>query len=207
MEHLEIVNEFTGELLGVTLPRPDAIAQQAWCQSTNIYVLNSEGKVLCHQRSLDKERMPGFWMTHLGGHVGVGESFDSNAVKELEEEAGVTVDPAHVIHWRTTRIPKARLWTKEYVVIVDKAHHEFTPQPGEVEKFEWKTPEEILDEAKNKGNWCAGTHDFLVEYHCLRAALTVAHHHGSKTVPKHATVWHQIQQPQHNGPQGPHSVN
>ncbi len=190
MEQLEIVHEHSGELVGTVLPRAEAIEQQAWCRSTNIYVMNSKGEILCHQRTLNKERMPGWWMTHLGGHVGVGETYESNAWKELHEEAGVWVQPHEIISWRTTKIPSARLWVREYVVLLDKELHEFKAQEGEVEQFAWKSPQEILKEVENGGNWKAGTHDFWVEYHCLRAALATAQAHGIMELPKETHVWH-----------------
>ncbi len=176
MEYLPTVHEHTGELTGVILPRPEAIRDGAWCMSTNIFVMNSKGEILCHQRSLNKERVPGTWSTHLGGHVGSDETFETNAHKEVFEESGVEVKPEDLISWRTTKLPTARLWVKEFVVYIDQPVEAFTPQMGEVEKFAWMSPEMILSEqAKNPSAWLAGTHDFEIEHHCLRAALNVAH--------------------------------
>lgn len=196
MEHLEIVHGLTGESLGITLPRSQAIQEKAWCKSTNIYVLNSVGQVLCHQRSLHKERWPGYWMTHVGGHVGAEETYESNALKELEEEAGIKADISELVHWRTTRIPWAQLWTKEFVIMVDRELSELSPQPGEVEAFAWKNPEEIITEFKSGVGWCAGTLDFWTEYHCLRAALTAAQSNATRfNTPKEMHIWHKMKVP------------
>lgn len=192
MEHLEIVHEHSGELIGQTLPRHEAKQQKMWCRSTNIFVLNSAGEILCHQRSLNKEHLPGYWITHLGGHVGVGETYETNALKELEEEAGLKGIQSHqLIAWRTTSMESARLWVREFVIVLDKEVSELTPQPGEVERFEWKTPQQILESAKRDGNWCAGTHDFWTEYHCLRAVLATAQVHGLTELPDRTHVWRQ----------------
>lgn len=190
MEALAIVHPVTNTPIGV-LPRAQAIKEGAWCRSTNIYVMNSKGEILCHQRSLNKERMPGVWCTHMGGHVSSTESYETNALKELEEESGVTVSPESLIPWRTTKIDKARLWVREYVVLIDKAVTELVPQPGEVERFAWMSPEAILAAAKaDETNWCAGTHNFMVEYHCLRAAIT-ARQHESHAADLH--TWHPLE--------------
>ena len=192
MEHLEIVHEHTGELVGQTLPRHEAKRQKAWCRATNIFVLNSAGEILCHQRSLNKEHMPGFWITHLGGHVGVGETYESNALKELQEEAGIEGIESHqLIAWRTTPMAKSRLWAREYVVLIDKPVSELVPQPGEVEQFAWKSPQQILEAVKNEPNWCAGTHDFWTDYHCLRAVLAAAQVHGLTQLPERTHIWKQ----------------
>lgn len=191
MEALAIVHPVTNTPIG-TLPRAQAIQEGAWCRSTNIFVMNSQGQILCHQRSLQKERMPGFWSTHLGGHVSGTESYESNALKELEEESGIVVKAEELIPWRTTRLDKARLWVREYVVHSDKEIHELVPQPGEVERFAWLSPEEILRVSKNDNQWCAGTHDFMIEYHCLRAAITATGQHRGHDDVLH--TWHPLAQ-------------
>ena len=195
MEHVEIVHEQSGELVGATLSRHDALAQQAWCRSTNVYVVNSAGALLCHKRSAQKERLPHYWMTHMGGHVGVGETYETNAQKELEEEAGMSVPLHTLIAWRTTRILSGRLWTREFVTMIDEPAEAFTPQQGEVERFAWKTPYTILHERDNGILWQAGTHDFWTEYHCLRAVLATAHAHGILDVPHAMHTWHHLAMP------------
>lgn len=178
-EHLEIVCEQTGNPLGYTLPRQDAITQGAWCQSTNIYVINSKGKILCHQRSIQKERLPGGWSTHLGGHVSAGEHFLSNAQKELEEEAGILLPETAFLPWRTSKLTHAKLWVMDVVVHHDAPQEKYIPQPGEVERFAWMTPEEIMSAyTKEPKTWYAGTHHFPEDYACIRAVLAAAHHKG-----------------------------
>jgi hypothetical protein len=55
------------------------------------------------------------------------------------------------------------------------------------------TVDEILTDCQRcPQNWCAGTHDFFVEYHCLRAALTVAETTGAIQTPRPIRTWHPI---------------
>lgn len=179
MEELEIVSEETGVSLGLHVPRHDVIARGLWCRSTNVFVVNSRGQILCHQRSARKERLAGFWSTHLGGHVGRGETFESNALKELEEESGIRVDASALIPWRTTKLQRARLWVREFVVCCDVELSALVPQPGEVDRFAWKYPSDVYwESAAGMVPWCAGTHDFRTEYQCLLAVLTAAHAMG-----------------------------
>lgn len=175
MEELEIVRESDGLPLGIYLPRNEALAQGVWCRSTNVFILNSHGEILCHQRSMGKERMPGVWSTHLGGHVAKEESFETNALKEAEEEAGITLHPSQLFAWRTTRLPSARLWVREFVALHDVALENLRPQPGEVEQFAWKRPENVYwESSREPSSWCAGTLDFRVEVECMTAVLTAA---------------------------------
>ncbi len=188
MEHLEVVCENTGRPLGIYLPRHEALAQGAWCRSTNVFVLKKTGEVLCHQRSLQKERMPGVWSTHLGGHVSKDETFETNAMKELLEESGIARAPHQVIPWRTTRLTKARLWVREFVTVYEDEMDVLVPQVGEVDQFIWKSPQEIMTESNNSPDmWCVGTHDFEVEYQCMMAVLTAGHALGYVNKPVAST--------------------
>lgn len=190
MEMLPVVCERTNVELG-TLPRAEALAQRAWCRSTNVFILNSRGDILCHQRSLQKERLPGGWVTHVGGHVGIGETYDSNALKELQEEAGIRVSPDRLIKWRTTKKEDARLWIAEYVLLHDAPVSALIPQPGEVERFEWKSLAEVVRHATEYPSlWYAGTHDIETEYECMRAALVAASHLGAHNLPEPLHAWH-----------------
>lgn len=190
MEKLQIVHPENGEPTGELQDRSEAIANQSWCRSTNIFVLNAKGEVLCHRRSPLKERHPNAWSTHLGGHVTEGESFLMNAVKELQEESGIVAHERELLPWRTTKMAHARLWVREFILFSDLDVSALVPQPGEVEEFAWIAPAEIIRRAKEEpGNWLIGTHDFVVEYQCMRAALTAAHAIGAVRIPDPMRHW------------------
>ncbi|MEY4744332.1 MAG: hypothetical protein RL272_277 [Candidatus Parcubacteria bacterium] len=191
MEMLQIVHPETGADTGEIMPRADAIARGAWCRSTNVFVLNPQGEVLCHKRSAGKERLPGVWSTHLGGHVAVGETYEANARKELAEESGIDPGAAPLLPWRTTRIDGARLWAREFVTLCGSDAGALAPQPGEVDEFRWMPPDLILRlAAVDPEGWCAGTHDFRTEYWCMRSVLTSAGATGAMAVPKKLEIWH-----------------
>lgn len=178
-EKLQIVDIETGEPTGECLPRSVVIQQKLWCRSTNIFILNTQGQILCNQRSLTKERFPGAWSTHFGGHVAEGESFKINALKELEEELGLTVNHFHIIPWRTSQKTISRLWIRDFITVYDGPLEKLTLQKEEIEKIEWFSAEDIIAELKNEGeteetssSWLAGTHDFKADYQCMRAVLT-----------------------------------
>lgn len=54
-----------------------------------IAVQGTDGRLLVHQRSFDKDVRPGAWDIAVGGVVGSGETYDEAAVRELAEEIGV----------------------------------------------------------------------------------------------------------------------
>ena len=197
-EVLQIVDAETGEPTGELLARSEALANHRWCRSTNIYVLNTSGEILCHQRSLSKERYPGIWSTHFGGHVTGGESFKINALKELEEEIGLTISPYQIIPWRTSRKERERLWIRDFITVYDGALEHLKLQTTEIQQVKWHTIEDILSfldtEGINDGaNWLAGTHDFYSDYQCMRAVLTATLDAGLFGDPyKHLRFWEPV---------------
>ena len=200
-EQLQIVDSETGEPTGELLPRSEALAQKRWCRSTNVYVLSTSGQILCHQRSLSKERFPGIWTTHFGGHVTSGESFKINALKELSEEIGLTVSPYQLIPWRTSRKESQRLWMRDFITVYDGELHHLTLQTSEIQQVRWHRPEEVMsfldtDEHDEPPTWLAGTHNFHADYQCMRAVLTAALDAGLFGDPyKHLRFWEPTKHP------------
>jgi len=58
-----------------------------------IAVVNSAGELLVHQRSAMKDLWPSYWDIAVGGVVAAGESYDSAALRELDEEVGIAGVP------------------------------------------------------------------------------------------------------------------
>ncbi len=180
-EKLIVVDEHTGEPTGQIVPRSELIKNKMWGRSTNVFILNTEGQILCHQRSLSKERYPGVWMTHFGGHVTEGESFKINALKEMEEEIGIHIPVVQMIPWRTSKKEIQHLWMRDFLTVFSGDISVLEIQKSEIEQIKWFDAEEILlalesdvDIADNDQIWKAGTHDFYADYQCMRAVLTAA---------------------------------
>lgn len=134
MKKNAVHNEHTGEPTGELVPRSEIFSKKLWCRTSNIFVLNEEGQVFCHRRSMQKERYPGVWVTHFGGHVTEGESFRINAIKEMEEEVGLRINAFQVIPWRTSRKPDSRIWTQDFVTVYDEPLEHLKLQKGEINK-------------------------------------------------------------------------
>lgn len=179
-EMLQIVDSETGEPTGEHVSRKELFEKKLWCRTTNVFVLNSAGEILCHQRSKNKERMPGAWSTHFGGHVTQGESFKVSAIKELQEEIGIKINAFQLIPWRTSKKENARIWVRDFLTVYDGPIEKLTFQAEEIDAIKWCKPQEInemldlegSEAVSNDAQWMAGTHDFEHDYQCMRAVLT-----------------------------------
>ena len=59
-------------------------------RATYIFVFDSQRRLCIQHRTLTKDVYPGYWDVAAGGVVLAGESYEISAVRELEEELGVT---------------------------------------------------------------------------------------------------------------------
>ena len=88
MEYFEIVDE-RGEVIG-TAPRSECHGNPALVhRAAHILVFNKDGDLLLQLRSKSKDIQPGKWDTSVGGHLGVGETYEQAGVREMAEELGI----------------------------------------------------------------------------------------------------------------------
>lgn len=79
--------------LGSVVSRRQAV-REGWLHRVAVTVCRDEhGRLLVHRRSEGLSRFPGFYEVVVGGAVGVGESYEEAAARELAEELGVRVLP------------------------------------------------------------------------------------------------------------------
>ncbi|MFE7484810.1 NUDIX hydrolase [Streptomyces sp. NPDC057552] len=87
-EILDIVDE-NDEVIGQA-PRGEATARGLRHRCVFIEVRDAEGRVFVHRRTATKLVFPSHYDMFVGGVVGAGESYDGAALREAEEELGVS---------------------------------------------------------------------------------------------------------------------
>lgn len=95
-ELFDVVTE-DGELTGITKRRADVHRDGDWHRAIHVWVWGVDDTgpyLLLNQRSRDKDTFPGLLDVTVGGHLAAGETV-AEAFREIEEEIGVTADPAH----------------------------------------------------------------------------------------------------------------
>ena len=124
------------DTVGRAVMRRDHLRHRA----TFVVVRSSDGRVLIHRRSDDKDLWPGRWDLAVGGVVQAGEDYDEAAVRELAEEVGVVGRP--VVRLASGRYEDAdvRLLAMLYEVRSDGP---FTFADGEVVEARFVTVSEL----------------------------------------------------------------
>ncbi|TQJ86995.1 NUDIX hydrolase [Streptomyces sp. SLBN-31] len=91
-EILDIVDEHD-QVIGRS-PRGEAYAKGLRHRCVFIQTRDAEGRLFVHRRTATKLVFPSLYDMFVGGVVGAGESYDEAALREAEEELGVSGLPA-----------------------------------------------------------------------------------------------------------------
>lgn len=59
-------------------------------RAVHIFIINSEGKLFCRQRSFKKKIYPGYWSTSVGKHVLSDHTYKQTANEALKNTLGIT---------------------------------------------------------------------------------------------------------------------
>lgn len=63
-----------------------------YVRAADIFIMRSDGKIWVPVRGMHKSIAPGGLDFSVGGHVASNETYEETAVRELSEEAGITVN-------------------------------------------------------------------------------------------------------------------
>lgn len=91
MEYFDILDE-KGEKTGKTKLRKEVHRDGDFHKAVDIWILNSKGELLLQKRSITKESYPNMWEVSCSGHIAAGEKSLPSAIRELEEELGISVE-------------------------------------------------------------------------------------------------------------------
>lgn len=117
-----------------------------------LWLTNSNGEILLARRALTKSHSPGKWGPAVAGTVEEGETYDSNIVKETEEEIGLK-------NIKFKQGPKIKIspgqhsyFCQWYLAEIDKPLEEFKIQKREVEEIKWFSKKEIKKKLQKNPN-------------------------------------------------------
>lgn len=161
-EILDIVDE-NDRVVG-RRPRGEAYALGLRHRCSFILARDAEGRIFVHRRTATKLVFPSLYDMFVGGVVGSGETYDEAALREAEEELGVSGLPAptHLFTFLYENGAGQSWWSAVYEVRCVLPVH---PQAEEVAWHAFLTEEE-LERRLTEWEW---TPDGLAAYERLRA--------------------------------------
>ncbi|MBO8193119.1 NUDIX domain-containing protein [Streptomyces oryzae] len=147
-ELLDIVDE-QDRVIGQRL-RGEVYAQRLRHRSTAIRVRDATGRIFVHRRTPTKLIFPGLYDVVVGGVVGAGEDYDTAALREAEEELGVSglPQPARRLKF-LFETPEFSWFLQVYEVVCTLP---VQPQPEEVAWWDF-LPEDELE--RRLADWVA----------------------------------------------------
>ena len=107
-----------------------------------LWITNSKDEILLARRSLNKEHSPGKWGPAVTGTIEENETYDSNMIKETEEEIGLkNIKPQKGL--KIKMVTKYNYFCQWYFLKIDRNLEEFKIQKSEIEEIEWFSREEL----------------------------------------------------------------
>ena len=118
-ELVEVVDE-TGAVLRV-VTRAEMRRDNLMHRNVAVFLQRTDGRLVVHQRADWKDVYPSHWDVAFGGVPNVGESDEDAAIRELAEEAGLTVAPRELIDLgvRTQANAEVRWYARFFTVRTD----------------------------------------------------------------------------------------
>jgi len=116
-----------------------------------LWIQDSKGAILLARRKLNKKNDPGKWGPAVAGTNNKGESYESNIIKEAEEEIGLRNH--HFQKFDKIRYSgKHNYFCQWFGLVIDKKLEEFTIQKSEVEQIKWFKKDKLLKELDGSPN-------------------------------------------------------
>jgi isopentenyldiphosphate isomerase len=110
------------------------------------------GDVLFGQRKLTKKNDPGKWASSVAGTVEEGETYDTNIVKEIEEEIGLTGLELKHGPKVFTDDGKHKFFCQWFLASIDKTTVSIKIQETEVEAVKWVSTTGLIKDVEQNPN-------------------------------------------------------
>ena len=159
MEYIDILDE-EGDLTGKIASREEVHKKGYWHRAINVLIINKDNELLIQKRAASKKKHPNLWDYSCAGHLSVGDSSISGAMREIEEELGIKVEEKNMKLIDTllkSYSPKPDFFENEfqdiYLCLEDIVLEDITLQVEEVAEVKYMNFEDykqrILEEDKD----------------------------------------------------------
>ena len=149
MPELLDICDHEGHLTGETMVRSEAHRSQAWHRVVLVWIINSKGEILLQRRAEHLTLFPGLWDVSVSGHISAGDEATPTAVREIQEELGVAINPAQLNFADTvadrlpTTVPGRTHQEYDFIYVAhhDAAIDKLKLQAAEILEARWIAPD------------------------------------------------------------------
>lgn len=151
--------------------RAEVHRKKLFHRAVHILVFDADGNVILQKRSLAKDTAPGLLSTSCAGHVDAGETYDSAAFRELEEELGIPPREAKNLKFLFAMPPQEQLGWEFIRVYALRYAGTLVPDPTEIERLTALPPEKIDREIRERPPAFAESFKLVWEQFRIRARI------------------------------------
>lgn len=155
-EILDIIDE-NGSPTGRTVDRETAHREGILHRTAHLWLVRRRGdriQILLQKRAEHKSSYPGCYDISSAGHIPAGVDYRPSAVRELQEELGITAGEEALVACGDRRIIADAVFfgkpfhdrqiSRVFYLWMDLEEPQFTPQPEEVDSVLWMDLEECI---------------------------------------------------------------
>ncbi|MDH4228898.1 MAG: NUDIX domain-containing protein [Nitrospirota bacterium] len=125
-------------------------------RSVHVFLVDPQSRLYIQKRAASKETFPGAHDSSAAGHVNAGEDYFACAVREVEEELGLSADQHRMVQICELEAGEDNGW--EHVrFYVAQTSHEPTPDPVEVAHGAFYDLDQVEDLIADSANHFAPT--------------------------------------------------
>lgn len=117
-EIFDVVDE--NDVPVATATRAEVHAKNLIHRAVHVFVLNRSGDLYLQKRSRLKDMNPSVWDSSVSGHLDAGEDYLQAAIRELEEEIGITANAEDLEHIAAVKPSAETGWEHIHVFLT---HH------------------------------------------------------------------------------------
>lgn len=155
MEEIFDILDENANYLNYTASRSEAHQKGLWHRAVVAFIVNSKNEVLLQRRSATKKTWANLLDVSVGGHCNAGEFGFECAIRETQEELGLTIKPEQLLFIGLSRSERVmgdirdNMFNEYYVAKADLDISTLTLQQEEVSEVKFVTPAELQNMIDN----------------------------------------------------------
>jgi 8-oxo-dGTP diphosphatase len=153
--------DVTGNKTGRTIVRGQPLREGEYHIAVHIYIINNKKEFLIQKRSMKKDLWPGQWDVTAGAVVS-GEDSLTGAIREVEEELGITLMPEKFL--LITRLHRKDYFIDVWAAFADVSLENIIMQADEVDEVRYVKAEDMINIIFNAENNDAGYKEVMTNY-------------------------------------------